>query len=185
MRKEDFLKDVSGWNNHLPLLWLALEETKGSIKPVVEYGSGQGSTPYLREYCQYNNRPFFSYDNNREWAEQMNSVLVTDWTSADIYKPCSVCLVDCAPGEVRHEIMAIMKDRADIVVVHDSEPKAIGYMLDKIWPLYNYRVNLIGESVQASAVSNSIDLSKFEGQIFGQYKVARENTSNNQDMQKR
>ena|ERR1700760_152961 len=173
MTKEVFLKEVSGWNNHLPLLWLALEETKGSVLPVIEFGSGMGSTPYLRQYCQEAGREFNTYDGHKEWAEQMNSTLVTDWGTADIYKDSSVILVDNAPGEIRHEIMAIMKNRALIVVVHDSEAEATGYMLDKVWPLYKYRVNLTGGNTWASAVSNTIDLSIFEGQQFGEYKVTK------------
>lgn len=171
MKKEQFLNDVAGWNNHLCLLWLALEETKSSPHPVIEFGSGQGSTKYLRQYCRESNRDFISYDNNREWADQMDSHLITNWSTADIYKRSSVILVDCAPGEIRHEIMAIMKDRADIVIIHDSEPEAIGYMLDKVWPLYRSRINLTGSKTWASAVSNSIDLSIFVGQIIGEYKV--------------
>lgn len=171
MTKEQFLKDVSEWNNHLPLLWLALEATIRNPYPVIEYGSGLGSTNYLRQYCLQNHREFISYDNNREWAEQMGSNLITNWSNADIYKRSSVILVDNAPGEMRHEIMAIMKDRADIIIVHDSEPNGKGYMLDKVWPLYRYRIDLTGGNTWASAVSNSIDLSIFVGQIFGEYKV--------------
>jgi len=47
MTKEDFLIDVQTWNDHLPLLWLALEATKDSELPVIEFGSGMGSTPYI------------------------------------------------------------------------------------------------------------------------------------------
>jgi len=171
MTQENFLKDVSNWNNHLPLLWLALEATIRSPYPVVEYGSGNGSTNYLRQHCFDNSREFISYDNNAEWAEQMGSILISDWSTADIYKRSSVILVDNSPGESRHEIMAIMKDRSDIIVVHDSEPAATGYLLDKIWPLYKYRINLTGGNTWASAVSNTIDLSIFVDQIFGEYKV--------------
>ena len=171
MNKEEFLKDVYGWDNHRPLLWLALEATIRSPYPVTEYGAGGGSTPYLRQYCSDANREFISYDSDREWADQMNSNLITNWSNADIYKRSSVILVDNAPGEMRHEIMAIMKDRADIIVVHDSEPEATGYFLEKVWPLFRYRVNLTGGNTWASAVSNTIDLSIFVGEQFGQYKV--------------
>lgn len=171
MTKEEFLGDFSSWNNHLPLLWFALEETRYSILPVLEFGSGVGSTEQLRYYCGSNNREFISYDNNREWADSMGSNLITNWSTASIYQQCSVCLVDCAPGEMRHEIMAIMKDKADIIVVHDSEPDATGYMLHKIWPLFLYKVDLIGSNTWATAVSNKIDLTKFVGIEFKNHKV--------------
>ncbi len=39
----------TGWNNHLPLVYLALKETNGSI---VEMGMGDGSTRQLAEYAK-------------------------------------------------------------------------------------------------------------------------------------
>ncbi|SRR6266496_541208 len=172
MTKDQFLRDVSGWNNHLPLLWLGLEDTQHNKHPVIEFGSGLGSTPILKQYCKDAGREFLSYDNNAEWAEQMGSILIPNWSTAEIYKRSSVILVDCAPGESRHEIMAIMKDRADIIIVHDTEKDGSGnYLYEKIWPLFKFRINLTGGSTWASAVSNTIDLSIFVGNEFGQYKV--------------
>jgi hypothetical protein len=171
MNKEEFIADYSSWDDHRPLLWLALEETRYSQFPVIELGAGGGSTPYLRQYCSDNSRQFISYDYNREWADSMGSNLITNWSTADIYKRCSVLLVDHSPGEHRHEAIAIMKDLADIIVIHDTESDAVGYMYDKIWRLFRYRINFMVGTVGASAVSNSIDLSKFVGEQFGNHKV--------------
>lgn len=171
MTRSEFIDAFSGWDNHRGLLWLALEETKDSKYPVIEMGAGIGSTAYLRQYCIDNNREFFSYDNNREWADNMGSNLITNWGTADIYKRCSVLLVDHSPGEHRHEAIAIMKDKADIIVIHDTEPEATGYFLDKIWRLFSYRINFKVGNVGASAVSNSIDLRKFVGEQIGNYTV--------------
>jgi hypothetical protein len=171
MTKDNFLKDVSSWCNHRILLWLALEATYDSIYPVVEFGAGEGSTPFLRQYCYDNNRQFNSYENNREWANSMGSDLITNWNTADIYKRYSVVLIDHAPGEHRHEAMAILKDKADIIVAHDTELGAGEYMYDKVWPLFRHRINLFGNGAGASAVSNTVDLTIFEGQEFGEYKI--------------
>lgn len=172
MEQAEFLKDVSTWNNHLPLLWMALEMTKGCKLPVIEWGAGSGSTPYLRQYCQDDGREFFSYDSNKEWAEKCGSIYIENWNNADIYKPSSVILVDESPGLHRHETMAIMKDRAEIIVVHDSEINGCGqYFFEKVWPLFKFRVNInkTGGGAGASMVSNKIDLNFLLGNKVGDY----------------
>lgn len=179
MTREKFLEGVGSWDNHRVLLWEALELTENTLTedrdyPVAEFGAGQGSTPFLRQYCLENNRKFVSYENNVEWAEKCGSIIIDDWNMADIYKPYSVCLIDHSPGEHRHEAIAILKDLADIIVIHDSEAEATGYMLDKIWPLFKYRVNcknINGKGAEASAVSNKIDLSRLAGITFGDFKI--------------
>lgn len=162
MTKEEFLKDVAPWCNHRYFLWEALQATEGSDLPVAEFGSGDGSTPFLRKYCEDAGRVFISYDGNQEWADKCGSIFIPDWRPADIYKPYSVVLIDHAPGEHRHEAIAILKDLADVIVIHDTEIGAGGYMYDKIWHLFKYRVDHLPEGAGASAVSNSLDVSKFK-----------------------
>ena len=73
----DFLKDVHGWNNHRPLLWWALQHTKQSAFPILEMGCGDGSTPYLQEYCKNHNKQLISYDYDKEWAAKSGATHVT------------------------------------------------------------------------------------------------------------
>jgi hypothetical protein len=171
MTKEEFLIDVQTWNDHLPLLWLALEQTKDSKLPVIEYGSGGGSTPYLRKYCLDNNREFISYDYNKEWAEKTGSTYVENWEQEIIYRECSVVLIDESPGEHRHESVLIMKDRADILVLHDVEEA--GYMYDKCWEFFKYRVNCHkGQGgAEAAALSNKIDITQWGEQVLAGFKI--------------
>lgn len=160
MLKEEFLKDIGSWNNHLVLLWDALQLTADSQLPVVEFGAGTGSTPYLRQYCADNNRPFLSYENNKEWADKCGSTFIESWQTADIYKEYSVVLIDHAPGEHRHEAVAILKDLARIIVIHDSEINGGGnYMYSKIYPLFKYRkdFNVTEGGAGATMLSNYID----------------------------
>lgn len=174
MEQSEFLKDVSTWNDHLPLLWLALEATKESNLPVAEFGSGFGSSTYLREYCKQNNREFLSYDNDKEWAEKTGAIHIPDWSTADIYKPYSVILCDEAPGDNRHKTVAILSDKADILVLHDSEENGGGeYFYEKIWGLFKYRVNINKESggAGASAISNKFDVTKWEGMELAGFKI--------------
>lgn len=158
MTKEQFLAEVSPYNDHLPLLWLALQQTDGSVG---EFGSGHGSTPFLKQYCLDAGREFFTYDNNQEWCDKTGSKY-TEWDNPEIYRDYSVCLIDHAPGEHRHKALAILKDKVQILVVHDSEPNGSGnYMLNKIWPLFKYKINLKSEGAWATALSNHIDVTKW------------------------
>jgi len=161
MTLEEFLLGIKpeNWNNHITLLYEALEATKDFDRNgVVELGSGQGSTPYLRNYCIKNNRDFRSFDFHKDWAEQMDSEHVTDWN--DIYweiaamRP-AVILIDHSPGE-RRWIDAVMYSMiADFVVIHDTEPPAsAGYKTYESLANFKYKRNLVSDGAWATICSN-------------------------------
>lgn len=167
----EFLKDVKGnWDNHRPLLLLALELTTG---PAIEFGAGEGSTPWLRNYLAENNRSFLTYESNMEWAEMTGSYYVTSWENPELYRDCAVCFIDHAPGEHRKVAVERMADKADIIVVHDTELNGAGdYQLEPILSTFKFRLNYnrLGGGAGATAVSNTIDLNRFRGLSLGQYK---------------
>ena len=170
MIRNSFLKEISGDNNHRLLLWYALRATKGNV---VEFGSGWGSTEYLRKYSEDANRTFLSYDNGKEWAEKHGSTFVpnNDWDSIDVSG--GVILIDHAPGERRYLDVERLKDKFDIIVMHDSEPIGAGdYRYEKIWHLFKYRVDVKTVGAWATAVSNTIDLSEFKGKNFRQFEIS-------------
>jgi len=163
---------VSNWNNHLILLYLALELTAYDERnlPVMELGCGDGSTRQLKTFCLANKRPFKSYDSNKEWAEKYDSKHIVDWQTSDVYDDnFSVVLVDEAPGENRWLSIQRLANKADIIVIHDSEPAATGYMLDKIWHLFKYKLDYRTEGAWATAVSNTIDLNRFDNCKIGEF----------------
>lgn len=161
----------SNYSTHLPMLLLALQQTNGDV---VELGSGEYSTPLLRRYCQENNRGFYTYDNNEEWASKTSSVWIKDWAVHTEWKrKCGVMFIDLAPGDYRWKAMIEAKDLADIVVVHDSEEVGLGdYQLRRAFPHFNYRLNhnRLGPGAGTSAVSNKINLHVLEGDFYG-YKM--------------
>lgn len=168
-----FLEGVNSWSSHRPMLLLALHLTQGDV---IEFGSGSSSSLYLRAFCKKNNRNFFSYDNNKEWAEKTNAVWIKDWSSANIYNQCGLCFVDEAPGDNRIKTIERMKDKADIIVVHDTEiDSAADYKFEKIWHLFKYRIGYGNSSktTGTTALSNSIDLGKFEGFVLSGYKFEK------------
>lgn len=171
----EFLKGIKGnWDSHRPLLLLGLELTEGKV---TELGAGEGSTPYLRDYCKVHNRRFDTYDSDHEWSLKMNTGWVSDWDSPGmwlmIWENCGLLFVDHAPGEHRKVAVDRMADKADIIVVHDTEWNGAGdYQLEPVLSKFKYRLNFNknGGGAGATAVSNTIDLNRFRGLSLGQYK---------------
>jgi hypothetical protein len=166
MTKEEFLKDVANWDNHRHLLWPALEATTGDV---VEMGMGQGSTPFLHEYCKANKRKLFSYDNNTAWSSKFDNFQeaghrianVVDWD--DVMQPADVVLIDHAPGERRKIDIARFANVAKIIVCHDTEPAADhGYQMRAVLGTFKYRKEYQTVGAWATVVSNFVDVTKFE-----------------------
>ena len=150
MTKEEFLKDINAGCNHRHLLWEALEKTTGKV---VEIGSGWGSTPFLKQYCEDNKRDFFSFDNDTSWCEKTGSTYIANWDDLEL-KDVDVLLIDHSPGERRYIDIEKFANIAKVIVIHDSEPEATGYMLDKIWHLFPYRIDSKFDNAWATLVSN-------------------------------
>jgi hypothetical protein len=116
--------------------------------------------------------PFYSYDSDKDWAHKWGSDWVVNWFQRRLYVPYSVVLIDQAPGEYRHESMLLLSDMAQIIVVHDAEPdESMGYRLSEIWKYFKYRIFYKGTKIWSTAVSNSIDLTKFDNTFIGDYKI--------------
>ena len=174
------LEGLENWNNYWPLLALALEATSG---PVLELGMGQGSTEKLHRYCAASGRPLVSYDGSAEWAAKFRDFeapgheihFADNWDRTGIErKRWGVAFVDHAPGERRWQDIFLLRAQAEIVVIHDSEPSSTGYMLDRIWPLFAYRADVITQGAWATAVSNSVDVRAWAGRTVGGYEISAE-----------
>jgi hypothetical protein len=167
-----FLNAVTGnWNNHLPMLLLGLHLTEGLV---IELGSGEGSTPFLKAYCEANKREFRSYDNNKDWCAKTGAEYVEDWEPiifelSRIHR--GLVFIDHAPGERRFKD-AIRMLGADIIVMHDTEEGGAGdYHWEVVWPNFRFRLNYnkSGGGAGATAVSNTIDLNRYRGLSLGPY----------------
>lgn len=167
--KHKFLVGIDNWSNHRPLLLLALHLAPGDV---YEFGCGDGSTPYLRQYCEATGRRFRSFESNEVWALRCGSEFVKNWDDDMLYWPCSVAFVDHAPGEHRHVAIKRLAEFADIICIHDTEEGGAGdYKYDRIWPLFKYRLNYnkTGGGAGATLVSNKIDVNRFRWLSLGQY----------------
>lgn len=179
------LSDIEGWCNHRPLMYIALELTKQSTKPILELGCGYGSTKQLHEYLEDDGRKLISFDTDENWLntfkhlEAPNHSLIykqdkdtTEWLKEITSNEISVCLVDHAPGERRHSDIQLIHEKCDILVIHDSEPEATGYMLDKIWHLFKYRLDIKRNGAWATMVSNKYDFVGFNNLVISNQKLS-------------
>jgi len=176
MNKEQFLEGViSNDLNHRICLWGALILTEGKV---VEFGSGHGSTPYLRQFCMDEGRQFESYDNNQSWCEQTGAWLVADWEALKI-ENIDVLFIDHAPGERRKFDLVKYKGIAKIIVIHDTEPTGAGdYRVRELFSQFKYKreVKSINHAETqagcwATILSNHIDLSILIGEGNETFKI--------------
>lgn len=163
--------DVTGnWNNHRPMLLIGLALTIG--RPVVEYGSGDGSTPLLRKYCEDHLRSFSSYDSDEGWAKTTGAEYRETWQSFPLH-PCGLAFLDLAPGEFRRKALVYLKDYAEIIVAHDTELGGAGdYRMEPELKKFKYRLdlNLTAGGAGCTMVSDSIEVDRFRGLQFGKFK---------------
>lgn len=166
-------------HSYYPLLYLALQTTKTG--DVVEMGTGYGSTKLLHDYCKAKERNLYSYDEKEEWGskfydlrtERHDVQTITDWDSV-VYShkdsDVSVVFIDHAPGERRKEDIQNFKDIDGILVCHDTEPAAdYGYQMRQYFSLFKYVVEVRTDGAWATALSNTHDITKWDGQKFGKY----------------
>lgn len=173
--------------SYYPLLYKALEATKGEI---IEMGTGHGSTPLLHSYVMATKRTLHSYETEKTWMDKFISlqneyhdfVLLcrSCWDScSDMHGSPSVVFVDHAPGERRKEDIKKFKDTAEIIVIHDTEPHGAGdYQVRPLFSQFKYVVEVQSiapnpneAGAWATAVSNTVDITKWVGEQFGEYSI--------------
>lgn len=121
--------------SHLPILSRVLQVTKG---PVLELGAGYFSTPFMYWVCKEQKRKFVSYENDLRWCKKLyqwdkeretkdglaSLRYVKNWDDADIDNiHWSVVFIDHRPALRRKDDARRLKDNADYILMHDSEPE--------------------------------------------------------------
>lgn len=170
------------FSSHRPMLYRAIKNTAHSA--FIEFGTGFGSTPVLKAYYQnQRDKDFISYENNRDWFER----IITDeykrdareYTGAEngnhylgfyesllsinIWKG-SIVFIDCAPAELRKELICKHAGQAKLIIVHDTEPGAdYVYGVAEILGSFKYRCDLIVEGgPQTTVVSNLYEFNNWK-----------------------
>lgn len=109
--------------SHLPILALAVHNTEG---PIVEIGAGFYSTPMLWGFRKAKNkRAFHSFDQNKDWAKELELFGTQHCQSLLKLPPfdCGLLFVDGPyASKDRGAIVSKWKDFADVIVCHDTQP---------------------------------------------------------------
>lgn len=168
--------------SYYPLLYKALEATKGDI---IEMGTGHGSTPLLHEYVLTTDRMLLSYETEKDWLSKFEHMAMENkhqfvhvcrecWdTCSAMNSSPSVVFIDHAPGERRKVDLVLFASKAEIVVIHDSEPTGAGdYQVRQHFGHYKYVVEVATTGAWATALSNKIDITSWAGEQFGQYLIS-------------
>lgn len=117
-----------GTCSHYPMLTLALQHSAGDI---LELGTGLFSSSFLHWMAIYYGRKLVSYENDPHFMKSTSWLncdgheinFIEDWDKAPIEKEWGLVFVDHHPA-LRRAVEAIrVAQWAQIVVVHDTEPK--------------------------------------------------------------
>ena len=151
--------------SHIPILIKLVQMTDG---PVLELGIGYNSTPLLHWLCG-SNRHLVSLEGDEKWVKKFQEYNVDrhivkhieDWDKADIDNThWSVVLIDHRPALRRKVDAERLKDKADYILIHDSEPEINKfYRYTDIYPLFKYRHDYTAVKPNSVVLSNFKDLS--------------------------
>jgi len=132
--------------SHLPTLVRAYDISKGDI---LELGTGYFSTLMLDWLSAITDRKVVSYETNPDWyarAKKLQSsyhdvIFVESWDKVPFEeKHWGLAFIDCDPHASRATAIERLKDNADYIVAHDTEPRSEkGYNYPRIYPLFKYR----------------------------------------------
>lgn len=160
------MKNNSAYISYLPALIRCVEMTTG---PILELGMGY-STMILHNMAESTKRKIVSYENDPKWyVENLDYKsdfhqirLVNEWENIDIEdKYWSVVLVDHRPAFRRRDEAMRVKDTADYVIIHDSQPEINRfYGYTKIYPHFKYVYHYTNTSPQTTILSNFRDPAK-------------------------
>lgn len=163
------MKRIARMATHVPLLVRAFDLSKGDI---LEIGTGYFSTTILDWLCAITGRKLISYETDPKWfdrAKRMQSdyhdiIFVENWDEIPLDKQhWGLAFIDHSPHARRSVDIKKLKDKADYIVAHDTEPrseKLYGY--PNIYSLFKYRFDDKRVEPWTSVLSNFHTLTKFK-----------------------
>jgi len=152
------------YTTHMMVLIRAVQMSTG---PIVEIGGGLFSTPLLHWLCAEERRRLVTYEDNPDFAPFLKSFtsrshtihLIEDWHQIDLKTHWGLAFVDHDPindlkniTKRRQEMVLQLKDKADYIVIHDSNDK--GYGNGEFWNNFKYVYHWTWATPNTSIVSD-------------------------------
>ncbi len=146
--------------SYMPVLVKILEKTDGKI---LELGTGI-STYIIQTMCAKKKRPVLSLESHHAWFKKIKGYQtdfhrierVLDWDKADIDGFWDVVLVDNAPDRIRPELVKRLANKANYIILHDSDVFKKLYEASGIYSMFKYGYEYTG------CVPNTVVLSNFK-----------------------
>lgn len=158
--------------SHIPVLVKLMEHVN---KPVLELGVGYSSTPLLHWLCKDKRITLYSAETDNVWADRFKEYsdqfshylfyVNNDWNWAfiDDFIPRKLGLVfvDNRPAKKRVSNAVYFKDRADFIVLHDSElADHPAYKYDRAYKHFKYVYHYTKVKPYTAILSNFIDVER-------------------------
>jgi len=173
------------FSSHRPMLYRAIANLPHTS--FFEFGMGYGSTPLLKaHYLKTPGIEYYSLENNREWFDRFISykhipndlrpnafidrcheiILTDDLLQWEVFKD-SIVFIDCAPAELRKQLIAKHEATAKVIIVHDTEPGSdYVYNIQTVLNKFLFRCDLkVKGSPQTTIISNLYDFEDWPEQI--------------------
>lgn len=158
------------WGSHLPLLTKVMRVSQG---PVLELGTGLFSTPLLHWLCIDQQRELVSCENFREYYDLLKPFETAthkivyiendDWKGQNFEDTrWGMVLMDHHPKGRRGKDAMRLADKADYIVVHDSDREGNPFHYDEAFPLFKYRYDWDYQSPHTTVLSNFYDLANLK-----------------------
>ncbi len=156
-------------SSHIPTLVRAFDLSQGDV---LEIGTGYFSTTLLHWLGASTGRKIVSYESNPVWYERAKKyqneyhdvIFVKDWDSVPLdNKHWGLVFIDHSPHARRSVDMERLKDLADYIVAHDTEPRSENlYGYPRVYSLFKYRYDAKKVEPWTSVLSNFHSLTKFK-----------------------
>jgi hypothetical protein len=154
---------TNGYETHRPVLCEAVLRTRG---PILELGTGDGSTIALHSVATECSRRVFSFDNDRNWIDRFLHLrsehhllaCLPNWDDCPVESQFwAVAFVDHRPAQRRVVEIARLAHRAELLVVHDTESPEYSY--EAIIGSFAYRLDYREQLPWTTLLSNYVDVS--------------------------
>lgn len=148
---------MNSYTTHQDVLKLAVANTTGDV---LELGVGEGSTPLLHNIV-LPPRQLLSLENNRDWFLKYTGYtaaphvvsFVENWDTFWAFdRDWGLAFVDHAPGERRAGDILRLRDKAKVIVIHDTEAACYNY--EPSLSLFAYRRDFKSLVPWTTVVSN-------------------------------
>lgn len=151
----------------IPILTKLMEHVD---KPVLELGMGWNSTPLLHWLCREKDIELTSIESDKEWMEKFrdfetykHAIIHHDFNEPlDLGYNFGLVLVDHRPARKRRSSAKFYADRADLVLLHDSElADNPAYKYSPIYDNFKYKYEYKGVGKPYTMIlSNTIDIER-------------------------